>query len=172
MKNSGVMPAATTVDDPLRKKLARLERSRLARWFAVPPRRRALVSVWATCLVALPVVVMLEFDLVTPMLGLATGAGAMLLRHVVRMVADLPDSLLDERQVRLRDRAYLSAYRMVGSVIPLSLLGIFFAMDLFGYVPAAGHFWALGWSALTGSIGAPSAALAWIEPDGRSAPEV
>jgi hypothetical protein len=169
MKTSDVMAAATTVDDPLRTKLERLERSRLARCFAVPPRRRALVCVWATCVIALPVVAVLGVAWATPLLGFATWAGAMLLRHVVFLAADLPDSVLDERQARMRDRAYLSAYRMVGSVIPLSLIGVFFAMDLFGYVPATGHILALGWSALTGSIGAPSAALAWLEPDGRSA---
>lgn len=47
------------------------------------------------------------------------------LRVSVRTVADLPDRFLDERQRAIRDRAYLSAYRIYASIISgLATLGL------------------------------------------------
>ncbi len=40
-----------------------------------------------------------------------------LLRRAVQTVADLPDDQLDERQIGVRDRAYLASYRLVGGVV-------------------------------------------------------
>jgi hypothetical protein len=40
----------------------------------------------------------------------------------VQQAADLPDSLLDEREVAQRDRAYLSAYRVVGAVAAVTVV--------------------------------------------------
>jgi uncharacterized membrane protein len=40
-----------------------------------------------------------------------------LLRLSIRTVADLPDRFLDERQIAVRNRAYLDAFRIYASVI-------------------------------------------------------
>lgn len=45
-----------------------------------------------------------------------------LLRRCVQEAADLPDDRLDEREVALRDRCYLVAYRLIGATISLSLV--------------------------------------------------
>ncbi len=171
MKNSRAILGATTATDGMRKKVARLERSRLADWFDAQGRRRALVGAWAALLFALPVSAFVGFHFAAAMTGLSAFLGAGLLRHVVRMAADLPDAYLDERQVATRDRAYLYAYRTVASTGPIALFAIYLSMDLLDYVPSSTHLWAVGWSTLIMSVGAPSAALAWIEPDGRSGSE-
>jgi len=49
----------------------------------------------------------------------AVGVGAAvywLLRMSVRLVADLPEEFLDERQVELRNRAYVESYRWLGGL--------------------------------------------------------
>lgn len=45
-----------------------------------------------------------------------------LLRRCVQEAADLPDERLDEREVAVRDRCYLVAYRLIGAAIALSLV--------------------------------------------------
>jgi len=59
---------------------------------------------------------------------LAVGAGFvvwLLLRLSVRLVADLPEEYLDERQTDLRNRTYLDSYRwFAGLVIALASAGL------------------------------------------------
>lgn len=45
-----------------------------------------------------------------------------LLRRHVQQAADLPDEDLDEREISVRDRSYLVAYRYLGGAVALSLL--------------------------------------------------
>jgi hypothetical protein len=54
--------------------------------------------------------------------GLAWFPVYFLLRHHVQEAADLPDEQLDEREISLRDRSYLEAYRLLGGAIAVSLL--------------------------------------------------
>jgi len=55
------------------------------------------------------------------------------LRLSVRVIADLPDEYLDERQRALRNAAYLESYRVLGALVTVAvlamLLGIVFAGD-------------------------------------------
>lgn len=44
------------------------------------------------------------------------------LRRHVQEAADLPDEWLDEREIGLRDRSYLEAYRLLGGAVAVSLL--------------------------------------------------
>lgn len=79
--------------------------------------RRALTVVTALlCAAILP-----AFVLAGGTLGILTTAAAAagwgLLRLSIRTVADLPDRFLDERQQALRNRAYVSSYRILGSIV-------------------------------------------------------
>ena len=54
--------------------------------------------------------------------GLAWFPVYFLLRRHVQEAADLPDEWLDEREIGLRDRSYLEAYRLLGGAVAVSLL--------------------------------------------------
>jgi uncharacterized protein YjeT (DUF2065 family) len=54
--------------------------------------------------------------------GLAWLTGYLLLRREVQDAADLPDERLDEREISLRNRSYLTAYQFLGGALALSLL--------------------------------------------------
>lgn len=45
----------------------------------------------------------------------------LLVRQSVRVVADAPDELIDERLRTLRDRAHAASYRIVGWILPIGL---------------------------------------------------
>jgi hypothetical protein len=54
--------------------------------------------------------------------GLAWFPVYFLLRSQVQEAADLPDERLDEREIGLRDRSYLEAYRLLGGAVAVSLV--------------------------------------------------
>lgn len=83
-----------------------------------------------------------------------------LLRMSVRLVADLPDEYLDERQTDLRNRSYLEAYRwLAGLVIVLAATALLAFIVLgedpntwsvaLGYNTVMGIFWMLEAAALS-----------------------
>ena len=51
--------------------------------------------------------------------------GYFAVRSSVRHVADSPDELLDERQIRVRDRSYLHSYRIMAGAFALVLLVVY-----------------------------------------------
>jgi|GEM_PF-2952335 len=53
----------------------------------------------------------------------------MLVRQSVRVLADAPDALIDERLTRQRDSAYVSAYRIMGWLLPAAG-GIMFGLGM------------------------------------------
>lgn len=85
-------------------------------------------------------VVLYALAIATDYLGLLLGSLAalvtvflmlvvyLLLRTSIRQVADAPDELIDERQQRVRDNAYLHAYRIMASVITLIFIGTAFGL--------------------------------------------
>jgi len=94
-----------------------------------PARRRHLT---ATPLVALPVgscaVIYgtVFFDgrpsaLVSVVAGMTWFVTWFLLRRLVQEAADLPDDRLDEREIAVRDRSFLEAYRLLGAALAGSL---------------------------------------------------
>lgn len=83
--------------------------------------RRALVAVTALLAVALPAAFLAGTSVGVVVLALTAGAWYAL-GQSVRTVADLPEEHLDERQVRVRDRAYVEAYRWL-SVLTILLGG-------------------------------------------------
>ena len=80
-------------------------------WMRTRRARLIIVGVMIAMLVAIPLSWIFLPDLVA--LGVIAIAVVVwwALRMSVRVVADLPEEYLDERQARLRDRAYAEAYR-------------------------------------------------------------
>lgn len=97
-----------------------------------------------------------------------------LLRKSVRLVADAPDELLDERLVKLRDRAYLNAFRILAGYV-LALVGAVFGlavgMDMGDTSDGFTYTVNLTWPQISALVTfgtiyllqIPSMALAWAE---------
>lgn len=89
-----------------------------------------------------------------------------LLRRCVQEAADLPDERLDEREVAVRDRCYLVAYRLIGATVALSLI-LAVADDAADSRIVVS--WNGPWAAvLLLSAALPSAVLAWSQASHRS----
>ena len=94
---------------------------------------------------------------------LASFGTYVLLRRAVQTAADLPDDQLDERELALRDRSYLHAYRLLGAAVAASLL--LAVVDDAGAVRASVGQVVVAWEAVFGallllSLVLPSAVLA------------
>lgn len=85
------------------------------------------------------------------------------LRRSVRALADTPDEYLDERQIAVRDRVYLHAYRIfaTGVLVVLFALAVVVDRHTLTYEDMSGVMW-LG---IGISMGLPSAVLAWNTSD-------
>lgn len=143
------------------------------RWDPLRTRRARLtiVAAMVSLLVAIPTAwITLPAAAALGLMAVAAGVWWML-RMSVRVIADLPEEYLDERQVRVRDRAYLDAYRWFSG---LTLLGATLVLVWFVMVSdndvatvtiswgtAMAVFWAFEGLALT----LPSIVLALQEPD-------
>lgn len=88
------------------------------------------------------------------------------LRKSVRLIADAPAELLDERQIAVRDAAHTVAYRILACVSTF-FLALYLAADSFGTL-ANGRATPLliGFLMLAGSL--PSMVLAWSLPEEAS----
>lgn len=87
--------------------------------------------------------------------------------RVGKAIGDDIDARLDERQLALRNAAYLDAYRIVSAVVLLGVLWIALGIDLgLWWVPSTFHEWNLiFWGLFIYTTTLPSAFLAWREPD-------
>ncbi len=140
-------------------------------WMRTRRARLTIVGVMIAMLIAIPVAWMTVPSLAA--LGVVALAGIVwwALRMSVRVVADLPDEYLDERQARVRDRAYLEAYRWFASITLLAATAalIWFVAtsenDLvtvdITWAGAMAVFWTFEGLALT----LPSIVIALREPD-------
>jgi general stress protein CsbA len=97
--------------------------------------------------------------------GILLLIGYLLLRTSVRHIADSPDELLDERQIALRDRSYLHAYRIISSIFALLLVALFIKIDLSENAFEISEWWGAGtWFALIMLMaGLPSMVVAWLD---------
>jgi hypothetical protein len=104
--------------------------------------------------------------LVIPLaLVLMTGL-AVLLTSSVWHAANEPDPHLDERQQRVRDRAYLQSYRLLASLTSLAVLYGGLAWDNAWWLPSTwNQVQALVWGVLLLTLTLPAAVVAWTEPD-------
>jgi hypothetical protein len=156
--------------------------------FAGRRARRRLVVAWSAAVVAtavLPLVARLQGVLGPAMVIDGIGlklvadpiAGFVLasligwtLRTAVRRVADLPDEEIDERQVALRDRTYLIAYRLLAVTVAWLVLAAYIVGDasatrvvsssVADWIMADAMFVVIPLVAFL-----PSAVLAWYAPD-------
>ncbi len=140
-------------------------------WMRTRRARLTIVGVMIALLVAIPVAWLILPALAA--LGVIGFAGVVwwALRMSVRVVADLPDEYLDERQARVRDRAYLDAYRWFAGItlVAASATLVWFiaasendviTVDI-TWAGAMAVFWTFEGLALT----LPSIVLALREPD-------
>jgi MFS family permease len=84
-----------------------------------PGRRRLMVVAIVLGLGGYVTGSLLRWPVLTLLALLTAVAAWALLRRAIGTVADMPDDQLDERQVGVRDRAYLSSYRVIGGLIGL-----------------------------------------------------
>ena len=83
--------------------------------------------------------------------------------------ANNPDHDLDERQQRVRDRAYLYGYRGLGSAVVVVSVYAGIAFDNAWWLPTTwNQVQAVVWGVLLLAVTLPTAILAWIEPDAPS----
>jgi len=90
----------------------------------------------------------------------------LLLRRALQDAADLPDERLDEREIAVRDRSYLEAYRLLGGAVAVSLV-LALAEEAAVVRDAVGDLvvsWSTAWGAvLLLSVVLPSVVLAHRE---------
>ncbi len=164
-------------------------RSSIEQRFAGLGARRRLVVAWSAVVVAaavLPLAMRLQdvlgpaveidgigLKLVADPIGWFVLASAIgwVLRTAVRRVADLPDEEIDERQVALRDRTYLIAYRILAVTVAWLVLVAYIVGDasatrvvsssVADWIMADAMFVVIPLVAFL-----PSSVLAWYAPDG------
>lgn len=130
------------------------------------PRRRLLVLMAGISLLLFLLGTPTQRPLVSGVGLLAYGVTAVMLRITTRGVADYPDGVLDERQVVVRNAAYLNAYRAIGGLIALLAIGFVCARILGGGALAADWVEQALFSLLFSAIVAPSCVVAWTEKEG------
>ncbi|HYW49356.1 MAG TPA: hypothetical protein VE861_02050 [Gemmatimonadaceae bacterium] len=97
-------------------------------------------------------------------------ASVLAVPHVLlvgRAIADDVDTRLDERQLGLRNAAYLDAYRVIATSMLLGIIWIALGVDKsIWWIPATYNEWNMVfWGAAVMTMTLPSAFLAWREPD-------
>lgn len=106
-------------------------------------------------------------------LGLAAVVGTgMLLMPQVLGVSDGTEAMLDERQLALRNRTYLNAYRVLGALVVLGALYVMLAHGSGWWLPRTNlALQAVFWGVWLLAVTLPTAILAWSEPDADSPDE-
>lgn len=99
--------------------------------------------------------------------AIATLFGMQRVGRVGRAIADDIDARLDERQLAMRNSAYLDSYRIVAGLVILGVIWIALGTDLgYWWIPSTWHEWnAIVWGLFIYLTLLPSAILAWREPD-------
>lgn len=92
-------------------------------------RRRMLAVAIGACLAGYVIASLARVPPVALGCVALAGAAWWLLRRATLTIADGTDAMLDERQIGLRDRAYLVAYRIIGGVVGVLVLATI-AFDL------------------------------------------
>ena len=106
------------------------------------------------------------FMLVLPLSIVLLVGLAVLFTSWVWHAANQPDPELDERQLRVRDRAYLQSYRVLaGATVVATVYGAL-AWDNGLWLPGTwNQVQALVWGVLLLTMTLPAAVIAWTEPD-------
>ena len=96
---------------------------------------------------------------------LALVGGYSLLRVSVRSIADAPDELLDERQIKVRDTSFRYAYYLMGYIIVALMLLMLFGPEVQLFQPEGNDGSYLVIATLFAFASMPSMVLAWRERD-------
>lgn len=91
--------------------------------------------------------------------------GYIFLRISVRGIADAPNELLDERQLKIRDTSFRYAYYLMGYIVLALLILMFFGPEVQIFQPEGNDGSYLVISALFTFASLPSMVLAWRERD-------
>ncbi len=105
--------------------------------------------------------------IVVSVLGIVMLSGlGVLLTSWIWSAANAPDPELDERQQRVRDRAYLHSYQTFAGLVTLAGFYAAVAWDNGWWLPATwNHVQAVMWGVLLLALTLPAAVVAWREPD-------
>lgn len=139
--------------------------------------RRALVAAMAVAIVVGPVAWLVGGSVWGILSVILSAALWWALQISVRTVADLPEEYLDERQRRVRDRAYVEAYRIFAGLMVLGASAGLVAFIVLGQDPDTWSIaltWdavsAIFWAVMASALALPSMVLAVRErperPDG------
>lgn len=183
-------PSRSALDRAARRIVGRdsAVRRSIEQRFATRRARRRLVIAWSTVLVLGTVLTLagrlqdaLDPAFVIDGIGvkfftdplplfLVAGALGWVVRTAVRRVADLPDEDIDERQIALRDRTYLVAYRILATTVAWLLLAAWIVADASAtrIVSSSVADWIMSdalFFIITLMMFLPSAILAWYAPD-------
>ena len=96
---------------------------------------------------------------------LAVVGGYSLLRISVRSIADAPDELLDERQIKVRNTSIRHAYYLMGYIVMALLLLMMFGPEVQMFQPEGNDGSYLVIATLFAFASMPSMVLAWREKD-------
>lgn len=88
-----------------------------------------------------------------------------------RLIADDADARLDERQLAVRNAAYLDAYRIVSAGVLLGTVWIAIGVDKsLWWIPTSYNEWNdVFWGLFIVTLNLPAALLSWREPDRNDA---
>jgi len=88
-----------------------------------------------------------------------------------RLIADDADSRLDERQLAVRNAAYLDAYRIVSATVLLGTIWVAIGVDKgLWWIPRTYNEWNdIFWGLFILTLNLPAAFLSWREPDANDA---
>jgi hypothetical protein len=125
----------------------------------------AIISILTFLLLISPVFSEKVSSYVSAIGGLLLLIGYLTIRASVRHIADSPDELLDERQIALRDRSYLHAYRIITAVFSILIIALFIQIDLSETPLEVKEFASTStWIALIFFLaGLPSMVVAWLD---------
>ncbi|MDX2005776.1 MAG: hypothetical protein SFU83_10910 [Meiothermus sp.] len=80
-------------------------------------------------------------------------------------ISDGPDAELDERQLQVRNLAYLNAYRILAALVVLLLAGASVFWVYVRQLPDSIALTSFFWLIILTAVALPNALLAWLEPD-------
>ena len=130
------------------------------------PGRRRLAALACLALILVAVAAAWSDSAIWTVVALVPAwGGVWLVRRLVRLMADLPDELIDERVRAVRNERYLEAYRILSVVTIVVLLVGYIGTDAprIGWALEARHVHAMFWLVLFLSLALPSILLAWSE---------
>ncbi|MFK8016500.1 MAG: hypothetical protein AB8G17_13795, partial [Gammaproteobacteria bacterium] len=86
-------------------------------------------------------------------------------RRVVRLIVDLPDECLDERQQLMRNEVYRDAYIWLGALAAILWLGVLFAYGFLELSVEPAHVYGASFTIFALVFSLPTMVYAWNVPE-------